>query len=94
VAEREVLLEPVVTEKSNKMREKHAYVFRVDSRCNKHEVLGAIRATFGVHPLSCRVMTVKRKPKRVRFRPGLTASWKKAIITLPANEKIDIFEGA
>ncbi len=89
-----IIIEPIVTEKSNTMRENHRYVFRVDSRANKLQVMQAARKLFGVHPLKCNIMVVKGKPKRQRQVPGYTSSWKKAIITLPANEKIGIFEGA
>ena len=89
-----VIIAPVVTEKSNIMRESHKYVFRVDSRANKLQIMQAVRDLFGVHPVSCNVITVTRKPKRVRYREGYTSSWKKAIITLRPEEKIPIFEGA
>ncbi len=89
-----IILEPVVTEKTNILRESHQYAFKVDARANKHEIMKAVAKQFGVHPLRCNVMWVKRKPKRLRYRSGYTASWKKAIITLPAEEKIAVFEGA
>jgi len=88
-----IIIEPVVTEKSNIMRESHKYTFKVDSRANKYQIMDAVRRLYNVHPLSCNVMRTSRKPKRVRYRPGLTASWKKAIITISADEKIAIFEG-
>ncbi len=89
-----VIIAPVVTEKSNVMRESHKYVFRVDARANKLQIMKAVRDLFDVHPVSCNVITVSRKPKRVRYREGYTSSWKKAIITLRPEEKITIFEGA
>mgnify|MGYP006301034951 CR=1 FL=1 len=89
-----VIIEPLLTEKSNRMREEHKYAFRVDPRANKLEVKAAIEELFDVHPVKCTVVNVKRKPKRVRYRKGYTSSWKKAIITLPPNETIGIFEGA
>jgi large subunit ribosomal protein L23 len=54
----------------------------------------AIARQFNVHPLKCNVITVRPKPKRLRNRAGLTSSWKKAVITLPSEEKIAVFEGA
>jgi len=89
-----VIIEPVVTEKTNIMRERHQYTFRVDGRANKFQIMQAIAKQFGVHPLRCNVITVRPKPKRLRNRAGLTSAWKKAIITLPSEEKIAIFEGA
>jgi large subunit ribosomal protein L23 len=88
-----VIIEPVVTEKSNVMRDAHKYTFKVDSRANKHQIMDAVRRLYNVHPLSCNVLRTARKPKRVRYVLGYTASWKKAIITIAADEKIAIFEG-
>lgn len=89
-----IVIAPVVTEKTNIMRESHKYVFRVDSRANKMQIMKAVRDQFGVHPLACNIINITRKPKRVRYREGYTSSWKKAIITIPADEKIGVFEGA
>ena len=88
-----IIIEPVVTEKTNIMRESHKYVFKVDSRANKYQIMDAVRRQYSVHPLKCNVLRTATKPKRVRYRLGTTASWKKAIITLPSEEKIAIFEG-
>ena len=89
-----IILEPVVTEKTNLMRENHKYVFHVDGRANKHQIMDAVRKLYNVHPLKCNVLRTATKPKRVRYRLGYTASWKKAIITIAPEEKIGIFEGA
>lgn len=89
-----VVIEPLLTEKSNRMRESHKYAFRVDPRANKIEITRAIEELFNVHPVACTVLNVKPKPKRVRYRQGFTSRWKKAIVTLPPNESIGIFEGA
>ena len=88
-----VIIEPVVTEKSNLMREKGKYTFRVDDRANKVQVMQAVRQLFNVHPVSCRIMRTKGKPKRVRYQPGYTAAWKKAVVTLASGEVIQVFEG-
>jgi large subunit ribosomal protein L23 len=89
-----IILEPVVTEKTNVQRESHKYAFKVDRRANKYQIMDAVRRLYDVHPLACNVLIVASKPKRLRNRPGYTSSWKKAIITLSAEEKIAIFEGA
>jgi large subunit ribosomal protein L23 len=88
-----IIIEPIVTEKSNLMRDSGKYAFRVDSRANKIQIMQAIRELFNVHPVSCHIMRVKRKPKRVRYQLGYTAEWKKAIVTLRAGETIQVFEG-
>jgi large subunit ribosomal protein L23 len=89
-----IVIAPLLTEKSNRMRETHKYAFRVDPRANKIQITAAIEELFDVHPTGCTVINVKPKPKRVRYRKGLTPRWKKAIVTLPPNESIGIFEGA
>jgi large subunit ribosomal protein L23 len=90
----QIIIEPLLTEKTNRLREGHSYAFRVDPRANKIQIKDAVTKLFDVHPTACRVMNVKGKPKRVRYRKGFTASWKKAVVTLPPNESIGIFEGA
>jgi len=89
-----ILIEPVLTEKSNTMREEGRYVFRVDARANKFMVMEAVRRMFNVHPLGCNIINVTSKPKRLRGRPGRTATWKKAIVRLAPGETIKVFEGA
>ena len=89
-----ILIEPVLTEKSNTMREEGRYVFRVDARANKFMIMEAVRRMFNVHPLACNIINVASKPKRLRGRPGKTATWKKAIVRLSPGETIKIFEGA
>jgi large subunit ribosomal protein L23 len=88
-----IIIEPIVTEKSNLMRDSSKYAFKVDSRANKIQIMQAVRELFNVHPVACHVMRVKRKPKRVRYQLGYTAEWKKAIVTLRAGESIQVFEG-
>ncbi|MCX7023481.1 MAG: 50S ribosomal protein L23 [Spirochaetes bacterium] len=88
-----VLIEPVLTEKTNILREEGKYVFKVDPRSSKPQIMEAVRRMFKVHPQSCAVINVTPKPKRTRGRSGYTASWKKAIIKLAKGETIGIFEG-
>ncbi|MBL8966275.1 MAG: 50S ribosomal protein L23 [Spirochaetaceae bacterium] len=89
-----ILIEPVLTEKSNVLRESGQFVFRVDARADKIQVMEAVRRMFQVHPVSCNMINVKSKPKRLRGRPGRTSTWKKAIVRLAPGETIKIFEGA
>ena len=89
----QILIEPVLSEKSNILREQGKYVFKVDPRANKIQIKEAVRRIYNVHPVSCTVMVVGGKPKRLRSRPGYTSSWKKAIVRLSKDEKISIFEG-
>jgi large subunit ribosomal protein L23 len=89
----DILLEPVLSEKANLLREEGKYVFKVDPAATKIQIKEAVRRLFNVHPVSCTVMVVGGKPKRQRNRPGYTSTWKKAIVRLPKDEKIGIFEG-
>jgi len=89
-----ILIEPVLSEKSNIMRELGQYIFRVDPRATKPMIMDAVEKSFGVHPVSCKVMNVTSKPKRLRGKAGRTAEWKKAIVRLRKGETIRVFEGA
>ncbi len=89
-----ILIEPVLSEKTNVLREEGQYVFRVDPRATKIQIKEAVRRLFEVHPISCTVMNVKGKPKRLRYRSGYTSSWKKATVRLAKGETIKAFEGA
>lgn len=100
----QVIIEPVITEKSIGLREndKKQYVFKVNVRANKLQVKKAVAALFSVKVEDCNIINMKRKQKanlpvsRASFKRGhgYTAAWKKAIVTLSAGEKIEIFEGA
>ncbi|NCN04700.1 MAG: 50S ribosomal protein L23 [Spirochaetales bacterium] len=90
----QVILAPIITEKTTAQRESGKYAFVVDKRANKIQVESAVKELFDVNPVSCSILNVKGKPKRVRSVIGLTSSWKKAVVTLPEGETIQIFEGA
>lgn len=98
----QVIIAPVLTEKTNSLREGEAkkYVFKVDPRANKIDVISAISEIFKVTVKSCNIVNVKAKAKAVASRSGhrrgtgAGKSWKKAIVTIKAGDKIDIFEGA
>jgi large subunit ribosomal protein L23 len=89
-----ILIEPVLTEKSNVMRDEGRYAFKVDARADKRQIMEAVRRMFQVNPVACNIINVKSKPKRLRNRPGRTSTWKKAIVRLSPGEKIAVFEGA
>lgn len=90
----QVIIEPILTEKSNILRESGVYTFRVNQKSNKVEIKRAVSELFDVHAVQCQVMMVKGKPKRTRYAKGKTASWKKAIVKLAEGERIAVFEGA
>ena len=88
-----VLIEPVLSEKANQLRDEGKYVFKVAQSATKTQIKEAVRKLFNVHPVSCTTMVVGGKPKRLRYRKGYTSTWKKAIVRLAKDEKIPIFEG-
>lgn len=85
----DIILEPIITEKSTAQREEDRYSFRVHSDANKKEVKEAVEKLFNVHVTKVNTSVRPAKWKRVRFRPGLTAEWKKATVTLREGEKIE-----
>ena len=89
----DILIEPVLSEKATLLREEGKYVFKVHPDANKFEIKDAVSKLFNVKVVSCTVMNVYGKMKRVRGRPGRTSSWKKAIVRLAAGETIKVFEG-
>jgi large subunit ribosomal protein L23 len=89
----DILIEPVLSEKANHLREEGKYVFKVAMSADKLQIKEAVRKLFNVNPISCTTMVVGGKPKRQRYRKGYTSTWKKAIVRLPKDEKISIFEG-
>jgi large subunit ribosomal protein L23 len=93
----EVLRRPLTTEKSNYLRDTYRkYAFEVDSRANKQQIKDAVQTAFPkITVLDVKVMVVPRKARRSlrRRRTRWTSMWKKAIVTIPANQRIDLFEG-
>lgn len=87
---REIIVAPCITEKNTDKQPLHQYAFRVERRANKIEIKEAIEALFKVKVLSVNTSHVPGKNKRVRFREGKTASWKKAIVTVGPEDKIEI----
>lgn len=81
----EIILKPVVTEKSNADLEEGKYTFKVAKKATKIEIKRAVEKLFGVKVLSVNTMTVKGKEKRVRYQAGKTPDWKKAIVTIDSN---------
>jgi large subunit ribosomal protein L23 len=89
----DVLIAPVLSEKSTLLREQGKYVFRVHPDANKFQIKDAVATLFSVKVVGCTVMNVYGKMRRVRYKAGRTASWKKAIVKLAPGEKIKVFEG-
>ena len=88
----DVIIRPVLSEKSTDLSEQNKYVFRVSMKANKSMVKQAVREIFNVVPEKVNVMRVRGRRKRVRYQYGNTSAWKKAIITLKKGDKIELFE--
>ena len=69
------------------------YVFEVDLRANKNQIREAIQVAFNVRVAEVNTMVMKGKPKRFGRKVTNRPDWKKAIVTLVAGDKIELFEG-
>jgi len=90
---REVIIRPVVSEKSYALLAANKYTFRVHEEAHKTQVRQAIEEVFGVRVQGVRTSWVKSKPKRRGWSSGKTRRWKKAIVQLHPEDSIELFEG-
>ncbi|MEO8247660.1 MAG: 50S ribosomal protein L23 [Chloroflexota bacterium] len=89
----DVLLRPVISEKSVLESERNNYTFAVARDSNKFQIKAAVEAEFKVDVLGVRVVNVKPKQKRRgRKTLGMVPGWRKAIVTIAAGQKIELFE--
>ena len=89
----EVLVRPLVTEKSTVLQTIGKYAFEVDKDANKNQIKQAVEKAFKVSVTGVNVISVPGATKRVGRRIVSTPSWKKAIVTLKTGDKIQLFEG-
>jgi large subunit ribosomal protein L23 len=90
---REVIIRPVISEKSYALLTANKYTFRVHARSNKTQVRQAIQEIFGVRVTGVRTAWIKPKPKRRGWTSGQRRRWKKAVVTLHPDDSIELFEG-
>jgi large subunit ribosomal protein L23 len=90
----EVLLAPVVSEKSYSLISDRKYTFKVHKNAHKTQVRQAVEELFGVHVVNVNILKVQSKPKRRGLTKGIRPGWKKAIVQLREGDAIEIFEGA
>ena len=81
----EVIVRPVVTEKSNDELQQGKYTFKVNKKATKVEIAKAVEKLFEVKVLKVNTMKVNGKQKRVGYHVGKTSDWKKAIVTIDTN---------
>ena len=90
---REIIIKPVVTEKSVDLMQENKYCFKVAKDANKIEIKNAIEEIFKVTVVNVNTVNVHGKMKRMGSTQGMTASWKKAVVTLREGDSIEVFEG-
>ena len=81
----EIIVRPVITEKSNAEMQAGKYTFEVNKKATKVEIAKAVEKLFEVKVLSVNTISVKGKEKRVGAHTGMTSDWKKAIVTIDTN---------
>jgi large subunit ribosomal protein L23 len=91
---RQVVIAPVVSEKSYSLIEDNKYSFRVHPRAHKTQIRQAVEELFDVKVESVNVLKVQPKPKRRGLSRGKKPGWKKAVVQLREGDRIEIFEGA
>ena len=93
----EVILRPVISEKSMDQTQRNKYTFAVHDDANKFQIKDAVEELFKVRVVTVNVLTTKAKEKqrtmRRRRTKGYTSPWRKAVVTLAVGDKIEFFEG-
>ncbi len=81
----DVIIAPVVTEKSSSEIQNGKYTFEVNKKATKVEIANAVEKLFEVKVLKVNTISVKGKQKRVGAHVGMTSDWKKAVVTIDTN---------
>jgi large subunit ribosomal protein L23 len=90
----EFVVRPMITEKATELGGSNKYVFEVRRDANKAQIKEAVQKGFDVKVIAVNVMNMKGKPQRVRGnRIKHRPDWKKAVVTLAAGDKIELFQG-
>ncbi|MFA6410551.1 MAG: 50S ribosomal protein L23 [Candidatus Buchananbacteria bacterium] len=89
----QVLIKPLVTEKATFLASLNKYVFAINPKMNKVEVKKAIRTIYKVNPVAVNISNFSGRYVRYGRTSGRTKGWKKAIVTLKAGDKIEVYEG-
>jgi large subunit ribosomal protein L23 len=89
----DIIVAPVITEKSQRISEANQVVFRVRGDASKPEIKQAVEGLFNVKVTAVNTLNVKGKVKRFRGTVGRRSDWKKAIVTLAEGQSIDVTTG-
>lgn len=90
----DIIVRPIITEKSSRMMSQNKYTFEVLRGANKIEIRKAVEEVFKVKVSSVHTLSMHPKPKRMGRFSGRTRAWKKAIVTLLPGKRIEFFDGA
>lgn len=85
----DIIIKPIITEKSNEGIEEGKYTFKVDRKATKVDIAKAVEKLFNVKVVKVNTVSVKGKAKRVGVHQGRTAAWKKAIVMIDTNPSED-----
>ena len=89
----EIIIKPIVTERSSMDLQEGKYTFKVNKKATKVEIAKAVEKLFGVKVLSVNTISVKGKQKRVGAHVGMTSDWRKAIVTIDTNPSEETYLG-
>lgn len=88
----QIIIRPLITEKNTNLMYEGKYSFEVDRNANKFEIKAAVEELFKVTVVDVNTMNVRGKFRRRGTRAGYTSDWKKAVVTLAAGDRIELFE--
>ena len=89
----DIIIKPIITEKSMDMLADKRYVFKVADDATKPEIAAAVEEMFGVEVAKVNTISMKKKPRRLGVHAGYKGEWKKAIVTLkPSSKSIAFFD--
>ncbi|MBQ4151104.1 MAG: 50S ribosomal protein L23 [Clostridia bacterium] len=89
----DIIIKPIITEKSMDMLADKRYVFKVADDATKPEIAAAVEEMFGVEVDKVNTISMKKKPRRLGVHAGYKGEWKKAIVTLkPSSKTIAFFD--
>jgi large subunit ribosomal protein L23 len=87
-----VIIRPLVTEKStHQQATRNAYAFQVNAKANKQQIREAVEKIYSVKVQEVRTLNRKGKPRRSRYKMTTTSAWKRAVVVLDENSRIDLF---
>jgi large subunit ribosomal protein L23 len=88
-----IIQRPLITEKAATMASDNKYAFAVSSEANKIEIALAVKEVYGIKPVGVNIVKIRGKQVRQGRYTGKRKDWKKAIVTLPKGQSINIYEG-